>query len=550
MINLGIDFGSTYTMVSVYKDDKPVTIPENNNSFNYPSVVAYDARNNRYYYGSGARNRIGKPNIRIYRGFKMLLNQQMAEEELASRGYDDVNTPEHITSLFLRYVIDSTLNKIHEEKVNMLVLGAPECWFQSIRTVDARGVLRNICSEMKDLVEKVKIISEPTCAATLCVWNYERRRNESFEGHILVVDYGGGTLDTAVVSVSHYRNKLRIKPEARFGAGENENGEIGKAGIAYQENVLKRAIRTALQIPAGQIRYTESFVQALRDFENTLISDANIIDEVFEESLLDPAGLEEEMMNVTYEDSEIVITYKMLKESYEEVIRPVLKKVLDKTLKDVKDVNDVHVALVGGFCNFYLVRKQVEEYFRLGQIGSRIRNLLHPEDEREKAISNGAALFAEGITDLCYVAEFGIGMYAVYEDGSVCKNYAISCGQEYVPGKVYFACDTNGVPSPMVLVHKDRFILNFTRNPDHYLPMRPVNIFSERLDKTNAGYFVFVGFAIDENERISVSIFPYENSPKYRGPAREPADVIDLLTIKDSFENTVPKWGITEGEEK
>ena len=48
MVNLGIDFGSTYTTVSVVKDGRPETTPENSRSFSYPSLVAYDEKEQKY----------------------------------------------------------------------------------------------------------------------------------------------------------------------------------------------------------------------------------------------------------------------------------------------------------------------------------------------------------------------------------------------------------------------------------------------------------------------------------------------------------------------
>ena len=45
----------------------------------------------------------------------MLLNHQMSEEKLRERNYTGENTPEHITELFLHYVISNTLKKLNEE---------------------------------------------------------------------------------------------------------------------------------------------------------------------------------------------------------------------------------------------------------------------------------------------------------------------------------------------------------------------------------------------------------------------------------------------------
>ena len=43
----------------------------------------------------------------------MLLNGSMSEERLRERNYDENNTPEKITELFLRYVVNNTLKKLN-----------------------------------------------------------------------------------------------------------------------------------------------------------------------------------------------------------------------------------------------------------------------------------------------------------------------------------------------------------------------------------------------------------------------------------------------------
>ena len=39
MVNLGIDFGSTYTIVSVFENGEPKVVPPSHVTYNYPSVV-------------------------------------------------------------------------------------------------------------------------------------------------------------------------------------------------------------------------------------------------------------------------------------------------------------------------------------------------------------------------------------------------------------------------------------------------------------------------------------------------------------------------------
>ena len=196
---------------------------------------------------------------------------------LKERNYDEKNTPEYITELFLRHVIENTLKKLNEDKVDLLVIGAPECWFQSFQTIDARGTLRDICQQFKDIVNRVELRSEPTNAAAFCVWNFEKKNKKQFDGSILVVDYGGGTLDTALVSVSHIEDKVQIKPEMLSGIGENSDKEIGKAGIAYQEAVVRKAISEALSVPKPRWKPTRHSTEPSRNLRTRWLRTATLL---------------------------------------------------------------------------------------------------------------------------------------------------------------------------------------------------------------------------------------------------------------------------------
>ena len=74
MVNLGMDFGSTYTMVSIFENGEPRTVQSSHLMFHYPSIVCYDEDKNKYFYGTSARERLGKKGIVGFRGFKMLLD--------------------------------------------------------------------------------------------------------------------------------------------------------------------------------------------------------------------------------------------------------------------------------------------------------------------------------------------------------------------------------------------------------------------------------------------------------------------------------------------
>ena len=546
MVNLGVDFGSTYTMVAIYENGEPKTVQPSHLTFHYPSIVCYDEQKDKYFYGTSARDKLGKKGIIGFRGFKMLLNHQMSEEMLKERNYGGKHTPEFITAFFLRSIIQNTLKKLNQDKVDLLVIGAPECWFQSIRTIDARGVLRDICLGFNDLVNRVELRSEPTDAAAFCVWNYEKENQSNFDGKILVVDYGGGTLDTALVSVNRIDDKVQIKPEMLSGIGENSEREIGKAGIAYQEAVVRKAIAEALGISGSEIETGPSFDRAVKEFEDTLITDCEFVDETFEDFAAVPHQLKDEkFITVSYEGEEVDINFAQMKQAYNETIFPQLQRVLDESSESLAADEKPYLALVGGFCNFYLVREQIQNHFQMGEFNSRVKTLFHKEEDREKAIAYGACLLANKVIDVCCVANFGIGMYIKYSNrDKVFMRYAINYGQEYVPDKIYFARDNDKTIAPMILTEADTFLLNFNKKPEYGFAACPKAKFAAALNKAKHDSIVVVGFSIDAAERINVHIFNYnyEADDEQYGTSIPPVATITLSTFRGSFDNLkIPK---------
>ena len=483
-----------------------------------------------------------------FRGFKMLLGQDPDQPMLKERGYVGENTPEHITELFLEHVISESLNKLNESKIDLLVVGAPECWFQSMQMVDARGTLRNICQSIceKKNINHFELRSEPTDAAAFCVWKYEQMSGKHFSGKLMVIDYGGGTLDTTLVSVEHIENKIQIKPEILCGIGENQDKEIGKAGIFYQESVVRRAISEACGIPEERIPLDKNFSKAVKQFEDALLADYDFVVEIFKEyEGLSDAGLKNEnFTTIEYNGSSVRIDFGQMKTVYDSAIAPSLDKVLRESTADMDENEHPYLTLVGGFCNFYLVQKQILDFFSLGSLSRDDKMLRFTEGDREKAIAYGAGLLAYRVLVVCHVAGFGIGMCACYDgvEGKYFKKYAINYGQEYLTNKIYFAKDNNNNIVGMVLTQADKFLLNFSKREEDGRPVTPKEEIAKRLrSATQNTFLVVIGFSIDEAERIGIHIFEYRpGAPeKAYGTEVRCKKKILLETFKESFNNIV-----------
>ena len=108
MVNLGMDFGSTYTIVSIFREDTQMleAIVLNQGLPFVPSAVALD--NGQYEYGRAAKSRTGKKGVAVYKAFKMLLTETN-KEKLRDRGFDEEHTPEQIARIFIESVLRQIL---------------------------------------------------------------------------------------------------------------------------------------------------------------------------------------------------------------------------------------------------------------------------------------------------------------------------------------------------------------------------------------------------------------------------------------------------------
>ena len=245
-MDMGVDFGSTYTTVSIYnqKDKAPEAqrVSGQNDSTYVPSVVSVDKKG-KFRYGVAAKNRTGESGARVFKAFKMLLNES-DQERLKRRKYTEEYTPYAVTHKFLEYLLGKVRNQYNQnEKIEHLVVGVPEIWFEQLNTMDGQAIVREICQSF-DFVDStnVRVVSEPIAASAFFAHNYQKLKDKCYEGKIFLIDYGGGTLDITLTDVTVKDEYMTIKIDERCGKGENEEGKIGKAGILYMESVVEEAL--------------------------------------------------------------------------------------------------------------------------------------------------------------------------------------------------------------------------------------------------------------------------------------------------------------------
>ncbi|MDW8462519.1 MAG: molecular chaperone DnaK [Geminocystis sp.] len=202
---VGIDLGTTNSVIAVMEGGRPVVIPNSEGSRITPSVVAFN-KEGELLVGQMARRQAVLNPQNTYYGIKRFMGRKYSELSEASKRVpytirrDELDNikircprlkkefaPEEISAMILRRLAEEAERYLGEE-VTGAVITVPAYFNDSQRqaTRDAGRIAG---------LEVLRIINEPTAAAL--AYGLDKRKNE----RILVFDLGGGTFDVSILEV-------------------------------------------------------------------------------------------------------------------------------------------------------------------------------------------------------------------------------------------------------------------------------------------------------------------------------------------------------------
>src|SRR5690606_20462059 len=200
---IGIDLGTTNSVVSVMEGGTPVVIPNQEGARTTPSVVAFTKNNERLVGQVAKRQAVNNPENTIYsiKRFMGRRYNEVAEEShripykvvAGDKGdarievADKLLAPTEISSMILGKLKEAAEAYLGE-KVTRAVITVPAYFNDDQRqaTKDAGQVAG---------LEVMRIINEPTAAAL--AYGLDKKTNEV----IAVYDFGGGTFDISILEV-------------------------------------------------------------------------------------------------------------------------------------------------------------------------------------------------------------------------------------------------------------------------------------------------------------------------------------------------------------
>ena len=309
---VGIDLGTTNSLVAYYTPDGPRIIPNRLGKHLTPSVVSVDEKGN-VYVGETALERMSLYPDTVASAFKRSMGSDR-EYQLGGKKY----RPEELSSLVLR-ALKEDAEAYLGEKVTEAVISVPAYFDDKRRKATKRaGELAGIRVE--------RMISEPTAAA-IAYGLYEKKEDTRF----LVFDLGGGTFDVSILEL--YQNIL----EVRDVAGDNYLGGEDFTKVLEKMFLNKKGISANALTAKEQVRLYRQAEEAKRR-----INDADKV----------------EITCLIKEETETVeITTKEYAEECEDLfskIREPVKRSLSDAGLSLKDIDEV--VLIGGATKLQIFR--------------------------------------------------------------------------------------------------------------------------------------------------------------------------------------------------
>jgi len=348
---IGIDLGTTYSCVGVYKDGRVEIIANDQGNRITPSYVAFTEEGERLI-GDAAKNQLtSNPKNTIFDA-KRLIGRTWGEKSVQTdkkffpfslveqkgkphvqvdvNGKKETFAPEEISAMVLTKMKD-TAETYLGKKVTHAVVTVPAYFNDAQRasTKDA-GTIAGL--------NVMRIINEPTAAAI--AYGLDKKEGEK---NILVFDLGGGTFDVSMLTIDG-------------GVFEviSTNGDTHLGGEDFDQRVMDYFMKLYKKKTGKDIRKNDRSVQKLRrevEKAKRALSSAHQA-KVEIESFFEGEDFSETLTRAKFEELNMDL--------FRSTMVPVKKVIEDGDME--KDEID-EIVLVGGSTRIPKVQQLVKEYF-------------------------------------------------------------------------------------------------------------------------------------------------------------------------------------------
>ncbi len=354
---IGIDLGTTNSVVAVMEGSEPKVIPNPEGNRLTPSVVAFTDKEDSIVGEPARRQAVTNPKRTVYSAKRFMGRRHAeveSEEKMVPYGVvgaadeyvkiqvgDRTYTPQEISAKILRKLKESAESYLGH-KVNKAVITVP-AYFN-----DAQRQATKDAGQIAGL-EVARIINEPTAAAL--AYGLDKKKDEK----IIVFDLGGGTFDVSVLEVADTGDEDQ---ESRVFQVISTMGDTHLGGDDFDEELINYVASEFKKENGIDLRQDPMALQRLQ--------------EACEKAKKDLSSLPETDINLPFitVDQSVPkhLTMKITRSKFEELIddlvercrKPVLKALDDAGFKP-SDIDEI--VLVGGSTRVPKVRELVKSIF-------------------------------------------------------------------------------------------------------------------------------------------------------------------------------------------
>ena len=323
---IGIDLGTTNSVVAVMEGGKPTVIANAEGSRTTPSIVAFSKSGERLVGQLAKRQAIVNPDRTI-----ASIKRHMGENYKVSIDGKDY-TPQEISSMILRKLADDA-SKYLGEKVTSAVITVPAYFNDAQRqaTKDAGKIAG---------LDVLRIVNEPTAAAL--AYGLEKEKSEK----VLVFDLGGGTFDVSVLEIGDgVHEVLSTSGDTHLGGDDFDQKVMDWICDEFkkQEGIDLKGDKQAMQ------RVKEAAEKAKCELSSVFETNINL--PFITADANGPKHLDLNLTRAKFEE----LSFDLL----ERCKKPVEQAIQDAGISKA-DINEV--VLVGGSSRIPAVQKLVKEY--------------------------------------------------------------------------------------------------------------------------------------------------------------------------------------------
>ncbi|KAK9867574.1 hypothetical protein WJX84_012145 [Apatococcus fuscideae] len=347
---IGIDLGTTYSCVGVYKNGKVEIIANDQGNRITPSYVAFT--DTERLVGDAAKNQATVNPSRTVYDVKRLIGRSFKDKEVqrdaklvaykivdkATKPYVEVEfkgekktfSPEEISSMILAKMRD-TAEAYLGETIKHAVVTVPAYFNDAQRqaTKDA-GVIAGL--------NVLRIINEPTAAAI--AYGLDSKSNDEY---VLVFDLGGGTFDVSILNIDE--GVFEVKSTA---------GDTHLGGEDFDQRVMEYLIKLIKRKYSVDVSGDKRALQKLRReaerAKRALSSQHQVRIEI--ESLAEGVDLSEPLTRARFEE--------LNADLFKKTLGPVQRAMKDAGLKK-EDIQEI--VMVGGSTRIPKVQQMISDYF-------------------------------------------------------------------------------------------------------------------------------------------------------------------------------------------